>query len=137
MALIKCPECGRSLSDQAAACPHCGYPVNKEDIVQKSQEYVEAKKKESDKEHSKQLKIFWTAMMFGAFVGLPFFLGFLVIFTGIICGMGIMFGLVMIIFTSSNPLDFSKFSVMRTIWSFCTGATLSFILFIVLVAPFV
>ena len=83
MALIKCPECGRSLSDQAAACPHCGCPVNKEDIVQKSQEYVEAKKKKSDKEHSKQLKIFWTVMMFGAFVGLPFFLGFLVIFTGI------------------------------------------------------
>lgn len=27
MALIECPECGRDVSDQAAACPHCGYPL--------------------------------------------------------------------------------------------------------------
>ena len=26
MALIKCPECGNSVSDQAAQCIHCGYP---------------------------------------------------------------------------------------------------------------
>lgn len=24
MALIKCPECGKRVSDKAAACPHCG-----------------------------------------------------------------------------------------------------------------
>ena len=27
MALIKCPECQEEISDQAAACPHCGYPI--------------------------------------------------------------------------------------------------------------
>ena len=27
MALITCPECSREVSDQAAACPHCGYPL--------------------------------------------------------------------------------------------------------------
>ena len=27
MALIKCPECGREISDKAPACPHCGTPV--------------------------------------------------------------------------------------------------------------
>lgn len=27
MALIVCPECNRNISDRAAACPHCGYPV--------------------------------------------------------------------------------------------------------------
>lgn len=26
MALINCVECGKQMSDQAAACPHCGYP---------------------------------------------------------------------------------------------------------------
>ena len=26
MALIKCPECGRDVSDQVSVCPHCGYP---------------------------------------------------------------------------------------------------------------
>lgn len=27
MALIKCPECGRQVSNQASACPNCGYPI--------------------------------------------------------------------------------------------------------------
>ena len=27
MALMKCPECGREVSDQAPACPGCGYPI--------------------------------------------------------------------------------------------------------------
>lgn len=25
--LIKCPECGRDISDKAYSCPHCGYPI--------------------------------------------------------------------------------------------------------------
>lgn len=28
MALIKCPECEREISDKAKACPHCGCPIN-------------------------------------------------------------------------------------------------------------
>jgi uncharacterized membrane protein YhaH (DUF805 family) len=27
MALTECPECAGSVSDLAAACPHCGYPI--------------------------------------------------------------------------------------------------------------
>jgi len=30
MALIKCPECLNEVSDQAISCPHCGYPLKKE-----------------------------------------------------------------------------------------------------------
>ena len=29
MALINCPECSRVISDQATACPHCGYPLSR------------------------------------------------------------------------------------------------------------
>ncbi len=29
MALITCPECGKRVSDQAEACPSCGYPIPK------------------------------------------------------------------------------------------------------------
>ena len=29
MALINCPECRSSISDKAASCPQCGYPVRK------------------------------------------------------------------------------------------------------------
>ncbi|MFQ7000483.1 MAG: ribosomal protein L7/L12 [Clostridium sp.] len=34
MALIKCPECGKEISDKALACIHCGFPlkeINKEE----------------------------------------------------------------------------------------------------------
>jgi len=27
MALIQCPECRKTLSDQAEKCPDCGYPI--------------------------------------------------------------------------------------------------------------
>ena len=28
MALIKCPECGKEISDKASQCIHCGYPLS-------------------------------------------------------------------------------------------------------------
>lgn len=28
MALIKCPECGKEISDKASVCINCGYPIN-------------------------------------------------------------------------------------------------------------
>ena len=37
MALIKCSECGREISDKAGSCPHCGCPVaGTEELVEKS-----------------------------------------------------------------------------------------------------
>ncbi len=30
MALIKCPECGNTVSDKAEACPNCGFPITNE-----------------------------------------------------------------------------------------------------------
>ncbi len=29
MALIRCPECSLEVSEQAATCPKCGYPINR------------------------------------------------------------------------------------------------------------
>ena len=26
--LIRCPECGKDVSDKAPACIHCGFPLN-------------------------------------------------------------------------------------------------------------
>ena len=31
MALIKCPECGKEISDKAKSCPHCGFPIEQKD----------------------------------------------------------------------------------------------------------
>ena len=27
--MIKCPECGKEISDNALACPNCGYQLHK------------------------------------------------------------------------------------------------------------
>lgn len=67
MALIKCPECGREVSDSASQCPNCGFGVSKfvhrqKRIVEIQQEtereaylYVKRKKKE-EKEKAEQDK---------------------------------------------------------------------------------
>lgn len=47
MALIKCPECGKEISDKAPACIHCGYPLSlltiekTENTVAKKQRHTE------------------------------------------------------------------------------------------------
>ena len=33
MALIKCPECNKEISDQAKWCVHCGYPLQQDTIA--------------------------------------------------------------------------------------------------------
>lgn len=32
MALIKCPECGKEVSDRAPACIHCGFPFSTDSV---------------------------------------------------------------------------------------------------------
>ena len=36
MAIILCPECGKQISDRAAACPECGYPISTEAATQEN-----------------------------------------------------------------------------------------------------
>lgn len=43
MALIVCPECGKEVSDRAAACPVCGYP------------FVDAKGNQTERERTTRL----------------------------------------------------------------------------------
>jgi predicted amidophosphoribosyltransferase len=35
MALIKCSECGKDVSDKATACPNCGAPIGSERAPQR------------------------------------------------------------------------------------------------------
>lgn len=45
MALIACAECGKEISDKAAACPHCGAPVAAQKNAQLTPEAVASQKK--------------------------------------------------------------------------------------------
>lgn len=35
MALIKCPECGKQVSDKASSCPQCGCPISGSSVASK------------------------------------------------------------------------------------------------------
>lgn len=43
MALIKCPECGKEISDKAPACIHCGFPIGAANSAIKSEPAVKTK----------------------------------------------------------------------------------------------
>lgn len=41
MAIIKCPECGKEISDKATSCPSCGFPLLKgQPEKEKAKEYT-------------------------------------------------------------------------------------------------
>ena len=60
MAMIKCPECGKEISDRAEVCPGCGYPVKdylQETKDKEQREIPEKKWNESEKKVSMLMKI--------------------------------------------------------------------------------
>ncbi len=44
MALVKCPECGKEISDQAKSCPNCGF-VFEHEVLSKTRETELSEKK--------------------------------------------------------------------------------------------
>lgn len=54
MALIKCPECGREISDTCKQCIHCGYALKEEDI-EKYNAYLKQHQNSSSKEYYERL----------------------------------------------------------------------------------
>lgn len=41
MALIKCPECDKEVSDKASSCPNCGYPINNTISINNTSNYAQ------------------------------------------------------------------------------------------------
>ena len=61
MALIKCPECGKDVSDKAKACPKCGYPIAEYvngDIPSEESEGVPVQPPKNNKGNINKSKIF-------------------------------------------------------------------------------
>lgn len=55
MALIKCPECGKEISDKAQKCIHCGYPLKSEQLdinITSDEDVKKASKPENNSECS-------------------------------------------------------------------------------------
>ena len=40
MALIKCPECGKEISDTAKQCPNCGHPLTQKKLFTMEKNHV-------------------------------------------------------------------------------------------------
>ncbi len=54
MALIKCPECNREISDQAISCPNCGMPIKRpslESVKREDKDLLHCPKCKSAKLH--------------------------------------------------------------------------------------
>ena len=80
MALIKCPECGKQISDKAEMCPQCGYPIlekaekpnySKSTIDEKTLENKSNECKEQKSTGKKNIiKIVAICLAIGAIIGL-------------------------------------------------------------------
>lgn len=90
MALINCSECSKEISNKAAACPHCGNPVNTSVV------FTREKYRETNIEHSPPNIPTGTALIIGGVLLLIFGLIFLIIF--FIIGIpSILFGITMLV----------------------------------------
>ena len=57
MALIRCPECNREISDKATACPGCGYPLNSPSQETTEKERLLKEAEEKDKQFIKKAAV--------------------------------------------------------------------------------
>lgn len=63
MALIKCPECGKEISDKASSCPSCGYPIGTNTTTKESVSAVTATSKKQGFNIKKLLLIILVAVV--------------------------------------------------------------------------
>lgn len=75
MALIKCPECGKEVSTAAETCPHCGYPITKNELVKEKTVENYPKPKNSNwigawKSKARTTRITWTILFLASVLGL-------------------------------------------------------------------
>lgn len=59
MALIKCPECGKEISEKAKSCPNCGYPIWQEQFELETEDVddVECDEEEEEEAEERESKV--------------------------------------------------------------------------------
>ncbi len=75
MALIKCPECGKEVSELAVSCPNCGFTINKSN--EQTISYIGSENIEGDvnKKNVKKRYHLWIAILIiVGIIGIFFFL---------------------------------------------------------------
>jgi hypothetical protein len=102
MALIKCPECGREISDKAPNCPNCGYVQDTASVKGSVDDAinVNVNKIEKTGKKWKSMKIWgWISIIVGfCFIGSdpkfegPFVVGIILLIFGVIWLISAKFG---------------------------------------------
>ena len=91
MALIKCPECGKEISDTTSKCIHCGYEFSKEKVDTSDKEIIILRRNRSVSYAESiicgvlavlfffsGLRCFLTSILFGCFFAWDFCIAFIV-----------------------------------------------------------
>lgn len=63
MALIKCPECHKEISDKAISCPNCGCPINTDDNKLLNEIKNQAIELRKEKNKTKLTVFIWLAVI--------------------------------------------------------------------------
>ena len=80
MALINCPECGKEVSNSAESCPHCGFPITKQ-----------------DNKRIKRIKI-WELVFLISLIACLVFLCLKIFFLGIVFGISAVLSIIVVFF---------------------------------------
>ena len=74
MALIKCPECGKEISDKAGACPNCGCPISSlEGLAELSKQKEEEMKQTQSENRKTTIGIIIAVLIVAFIVGIGYY----------------------------------------------------------------
>jgi uncharacterized membrane protein YvbJ len=103
MALINCPECGATISDQAISCPRCAFPLQN-NVSQESDEDDNVQTIQQTSKKLKSQELVWIVLTF---------LGFILLLLGVFNGDS---GLLQVGFISTIVGAILYFIIRAKIW---------------------